>query len=340
MTTQRQPTQADVARLAQVSQATVSYVLTESAGVTIPQETRERVLAAVAELGYAPNNAARTLRTRRTMTLAGIIPDITNPFYPWFERGIQDVADANGYSLITYNTDGDAGKERRALRSAREGRVDGIVMMAFHLGPDDLQPLASANVQVVALQKRTAEMSELGIDTLSIDNVAAARAAVEHLIHQGHTRIAMIAGVAGTNPREEREHGYSQALDAHGLASEESLIRGGDFTEDGGYTGALELLRQHPLPTAIFAANDLMAIGALRALREAGVRTPGEIAVIGFDDIPAARMVHPSLSTIAQHPHELGARAATMLLERLRGEVAGAGRYVEMPFELIVRESA
>jgi LacI family transcriptional regulator len=336
----RQATQADVARAAQVSQATVSYVLSENTAVAIPQETRSRVLEAARALGYTPNNAARTLRTRRTMTIGGVIPDITNPFYPWFERGIQDVADASGYSLITYNTDGDAGKERRALGSVREGRVDGIVLMSFHLDTDDYRSLIDSGVSVVALSRRKRDLVEIGVDSLAIDNVLAAQAAVEHLIDGGHRRIAMIAGLARTNPREERTQGFLQALTAYGLATDEGLIRGGDYTEAGGYQCALEILRQTPLPTAIFAANDLMAIGALRALREAGIRVPDEIAIVGFDDIPAASMVHPPLTTIAQHPYELGANAARMLLERLRGEVSGRGRHVEMPFELIVRSSS
>lgn len=335
----RKPTQGDVARLANVSQATVSYVLSQNSSVQIPAVTRARVLEAVQELHYVPNYAARTLRTRRTMTLACILPDITNPFYPWFERGIQDMVDANGYCLITYNTDGDSAKEHRALQSVREGRVDGIVAMAFHLRAPDFAALVDAGISVVALSRFNRDFMAAGIDSLSIDNVAAACAAVEHLIGLGHRRIAMIAGLAGTFPQEKRATGFTQALAAHGLNAEERLVRGGQFTEEGGYLATIELLRQDPVPTAIFAANDLMAIGALRAIRESGARVPDDIAVIGFDDIPAAAMVSPSLSTIAQHPQSLGSAAAHLLLERLKGETVGPGRHCDMPFTLVARAS-
>jgi LacI family transcriptional regulator len=339
-TIRKKPTQGDVARLAEVSQAAVSYVLTNSPAVNLPAETRQRVLDAARELGYVPNSAARSLRTRKSATIANAIPDITNPYYPWLERGIQDVTDAAEYDLIVYNTDGDAEKERKVLLSARQGRVDGLIMTPFHLTPADYEPLVHAGVIVVILGRVDHDWAAVGIDNLSIDNVAAGRTAVEHLLNAGHTRVAMIAGVAGTPPREGRVLGYRAALAAHNVAVEEQLIRAGEFTEQGGYQGTQELLRLSPRPTGIFAANDLMAIGALQALREEGISVPGEMAIVGFDDISAASLVHPALTTVAQFPHGLGRRAAELLFDRLSGRVAGPGRFIEMPFELIVRESA
>jgi LacI family transcriptional regulator, galactose operon repressor len=336
----RKPTQGDVAARAGVSQATVSYVLANSTAVKVPEETRQRILLAAQELGYVPNSAARMLRTRKTMTIAAVIPDITNPFYPWFERGIQEVAESKGYDLITYNTDGDVEKERKAVQSAREGRVDGLIMTVFHVTATDLAPLVLAGVSVVVLGRANPAWSEAGIDSLSIDNVGAAQAAVDHLLDEGHTRIAMIAGVEGTPPRDQRVLGYRQALAAHDVPIEERLIRAGEYTEQGGYEATEELLRLSPRPTAIFAANDLMAIGALQALREANVAVPGQMALVGFDDIPAASLVHPALTTIAQFPHPLGKAAAEMLFERLSGTVTGMGCHRDMPHELIVRESA
>jgi LacI family transcriptional regulator len=335
----RKPTQGDVAKLADVSQATVSYVLSGTSAVSVPPETRQRILDAASELGYAPNMAARTLRTRKTMTIAGVIPDITNPFYPWLERGIQDVAETGGYDLITFNTDGDHEKELKALRLAREGRVDGLIITLFHLTVDDLQPLVSDGVAVVVLGPPMAEFHDLGIDTAGVDNEGAARIAVEHLLERGHKRIAMIAGVVGTPPRERRAKGYRDALAAHNLPTEERLIRAGEFSEEGGYEATRELLRMTPRPTAIFAANDLMAIGAMQALREAGVSVPDEMALAGFDDIPAAALVHPSLTTIDQVPHHLGQTCAQLLLQRLSNQRTGPGSHTGMPFRLIVRES-
>ncbi|MDQ5811949.1 MAG: substrate-binding domain-containing protein, partial [Actinomycetota bacterium] len=163
------------------------------------------------------------------------------------------------------------------------------------------------------------------------------RTAVEHLIGRGHTRIGMIAGQSG--PRQARVRGYRAALAAHGLPLDESLIRDGDFSEDGGYRAMQSLLdRPHP-PTAVFAANDVMAMGALVSIREAGLEVPEDIAVVGFDDIPVARLITPRLTTVAQFQENLGVRAAEMLLERLDGTIPEHGRSEEMPYELVVRES-
>lgn len=338
--TTKRPTQGDVARRAEVSQATVSYVLSKNPSIVIPEETRQRILDAAQELGYVPNGAARSLRTRRTMTIACIIPDITNPYYPSLERGVQDVAEARGYNLIVYNTDGDPEKERRALLSAREGRVDGLIMTPFHVDPPTLLDVTNAGVRVVLLGPHQSIWNTHGIDTIGGDNAEAARVAVNHLLELGHTRIAMAAGVVGTPPREHRVLGYRRALAEHQLPIEEQLIRAGEFTEDGGYEATREILKSSPRPTAIFAANDLMAIGCMQALREAGISVPDDVALVGFDNIAASRLVHPALTTVDQHAFALGKRCAEMLFDRLTNRTSGPGLHVAMPHELIVRESA
>jgi LacI family transcriptional regulator len=340
VSTRRRPTQADVARLAAVSQPVVSYVLSGDPQAPVAEETRRRVLAAIADLGYVPNHSARSLRRRRTFTIAGVIPDITNPFYPAFERGIQDVAEAAGYDLITYNTDGEIERERKFLRSALEGRVDGVVITPFHVPLRECAALVAAGVAVVALTTELPPADTAPLDTIAIDCVAAARTAVDYLIARGHSRIGMVAGEAGTPPREDRVRGYTLALREHGLLFDRMMVRGADFTERGGYDATQELLRLAERPTAIFAANDLMAMGAMAALREAGLRAPDDIAIVGFDDIPAARLVDPPLTTIAQYPERLGARAAQLLLERLDAGGPETGRHIEMPFDLVVRQSA
>jgi LacI family transcriptional regulator len=340
LTTKRKPTQADVAKRAAVSQAMVSYVLNDHPTVSVPTETRRRILDAVAELGYVPHSAARSLRTRKTLTIAAIIPDITNPYYPAFIRGIQDSAEREGFDVISYNTDGDHAKELKALRSVHHGRVDGVIFVTFHLVPADLQPLAEASLALLTSGPNDLPWTDIGADVLMPDNVAAARTAVNYLIDRGHTRIGMIAGIAGTPPRERRVIGYGQALAEHHIPLDEILIRAGEFTEAGGHEGMQELIKLSPRPTAVFAANDLMAIGALIALHEAGIAVPDEMAIVGFDDIPAARLVHPPLTTVAQHPERLGRRSAEMLFERLRGEVPSPGRFELWNLDLIVRESA
>ncbi|MFT4041199.1 MAG: LacI family DNA-binding transcriptional regulator [Thermomicrobiales bacterium] len=336
----KRPTQADVARLAAVSQPLVSYVLSGDPDAPVAPETRERVLAAIAELGYVPQYAGRSLRSQRALAIGAIIPDITNPFYPAFARGIQNVAEAAGYDLIAYNSDGLLERERKFMQSALAGRVDGVILSPFQITMEDLADVAEKNIPVVALTSRSPARGRAPVDTVHVDSVGAAQLAVEHLLARGHRRIGMIAGEAGTPPREDRVLGYLRALEEHGLLVDEMLVRGADFNEEGGYRATQELLRLSPRPTAIFAANDLMAMGAMSALYEAGLQVPRDMAVVGFDDIPAARMLAPPLTTVAQFPDLLGARTAELLLERLRGEGPAHGREILMPAELVVRESA
>jgi LacI family transcriptional regulator len=336
----RKPTQEDVARVAGVSQALVSYVINDTPTVSISNETRNRIREAVIELGYVPNSAARSLRTRKTMSIASLIPDITNPFYPALERGIQDVAEFNGYDLIIYNTDGIAEKERKGVLSVRQRHVDGVIMTVFHLAPNDFRLLREDGTAVVVFGPSQEGWTEAGIDNLFVENTDAAYTIVNHLIDRGHRRIAMIAGVEATPPRERRVLGYKKALAEHDIPLDPILIRGGDFNENGGYEGMKGLLKLNPRPTAVFAANDLMAIGAMIALREEGLDIPDDIAVVGFDDIPAASLVNPPLTTIAQFPEQLGKRAAEMLLERLRGDAPDAGRIEMHHCDLVIRNSA
>jgi LacI family transcriptional regulator len=336
----RKPTQEDVARVAGVSQALVSYVINDATTISISDETKQRIRDAVIELGYVPNSAARSLRTRKTMSIASLIPDITNPFYPALERGIQDVAESNGYDLLIFNTDGIAEKERKGIRTVRQRHVDGVIMTVFHLKPEDFRQLREDGTAVVVFGPNTDGWAEAGIDNLFVENTDAAYTIVNHLIGRGHRRIAMIAGVEATPPRERRVLGYKKALAEHDIPLDPILIRGGDFNETGGYQGMKELLKLDPRPTAVFAANDLMAIGAMIALHEEGLEIPGDIAVVGFDDISAASLVNPPLTTIAQFPEQLGKRAAEMLLERLRGEAPEQGRFEAQHCELVLRHSA
>jgi LacI family transcriptional regulator len=334
----RLPTQQDVARLAGVSRTTVSYVLNDNASIAIPPETRQRILDAAVQLGYAPNRAAQTLRTQKTLTIAGIIEDITNPFHPAFERGIQDIAEQHDYDLIMYNTDGDADKERKALQSVLEGRADGVVGSFYHMILDDFLPLLTRGIPIARLNGRDADVAtEFPLDTLFLDNTAAAQMAVEYLIQRGHTRIAMLAGMSP--PRQNRLRGYRQALAKHHLPYDESLVEAENFSVEEGKRAMAVLLSRTPRPTAVFAASDLLAMGAMITIRQAGLFIPQDMAVVGFDDIFAAELVTPPLTTVAQFQGQLGQRAAQMLFERLSGEYSGEARHEVMPFELIIRES-
>ncbi len=335
----RRPTQADVAKLAEVSQAAVSQVLNRN-DFAIPAETRQRILNAIEKLGYVPNKSAQSLRTQKTFTIASIIPDITNPFYPAFQRGIQSVTSQHDYDLIIYDTDEKAENEERSLRSLVSAGVDGAIVSLFHRDREDLKPLIEQNIPVVEWNGSTTINENLIIDTLFVDNVSMAKKSVSYLIEKGHTRIGMIAGLENSPPAKFRIRGYRKALIEHNLPIEENFLRVHDFTEEGGYQGMKELLSLSPYPTAVFAANDLMALGAMIAIREANLRIPEDIALIGIDDIPAARLVTPPLTTSSQMQENVGRRAAEMLFERIEGTAPALSRIEELPFEFIIRESA
>ncbi|MCD6033530.1 MAG: transcriptional regulator, LacI family [Thermomicrobiales bacterium] len=338
--TRRRPTQDDVARVAGVSQTVVSLVLNESAAVSISADTRQRVLEAIAALNYVPDGAARGLRTRKTLIVAGLIPDITNPFYPAFQRGIQDVADDRGYDLIAYNTDGLREKELRCLRSLQRARVDGVIATPFQLTADDFSPLLDNGVPVVVFGEMTYASADRGFDEVFVDDFAAATTLVNYLLSRDYLPLGMITESTKVHRREGRIAACRALLTERGLLDDTLLARGSDATEAGGYTAMRELLTRSPRPRAVFATNDMQAIGAMVALREAGLRVPEDIAVAGFDDITVSRLLNPSLTTVAQHPEHLGRRAAEMLFARLDGSVTGEGRRVEMPYELMIRESA
>ena len=335
----RRPTQDDVAKMAGVSQSAVSQVLNRNDSA-IPEETRQRVLVAVNRLGYVPNKSAQSLRTQKTFTIASIIPDITNPFYPAFQRGIQSVTNQYYYDLIIYDTDEKEENEKRSLRSLTRAGVDGAIVSLFHHGVEHLKPIINQNIPVVFWRGRPTAEEELVLDTIFVDNVSMSKTSVSFLIERGHTRIGMIAGLEDTPPRQNRIRGFCEALAEHHLPLDEILIQGGDFTESGGYQGMKKLLELSPRPTAVFAANDLMALGAMMAIREAKLRIPQDIALVGLDDIPAAKLVQPTLTTTTQMQENIGRRAAEMLFERITGAVPDKPRLVEMPFEFIIRESA
>jgi LacI family transcriptional regulator len=330
----RRPTQYDVAKLAGVSQTTVSNILNNNPAISVPEETRQRILAAVHELGYIPDRNARSLRTQKTYTIAAIIPDITNPYYPSFMRGIQDVAESHNFDLISYNSDGIFEKEVKCLCSILNNRVDGLITALFH---DHNDFLASLGIPVVKLDLKPKGMHPF--DIIYFDNIAAARIVVNYLIAKSYLPIALIAGVPNT-PADQRSIGYKQALEEHNISLDENLIIRGNYAEKDGYDAMKSLLHQPRLPRAVFAINDLMAMGAMLAIHEAGLRIPDDIAIAGIDDIPAARLVNPPLTTINQFQENIGRRAAEMLFERINGTVPEEGRTVEYPFEFVIRESA
>jgi LacI family transcriptional regulator len=285
-----------------------------------------------------PNINARRLRSNKTKTIAGVIPDIMNPFYPAFERGIQDYTDQVGYDLIIYNTDGNAEKERKCLVSLLQGRVDGVIGVFFHLTARDLFPLLEQNIAVVRLESTPKDAGLQPLDNLFVDNVAAAKEGVSYLIQHGHARIAMITSHDG--PARYRLAGYQQAMALHGVSIPEGFIEIGEFNEQGGYEAMQRLIGLgQQRPTAVFCANDYMAMGAMVAIREANLKIPQDFAILGFDDIETAKLTSPSLTTLSQSQRELGCAAGRLLFERIDGTAPTQGRSVQMPHLLVVRHS-
>jgi LacI family transcriptional regulator len=323
----------DVARVARVSVATVSRVHNNSRAVT--ETTRRRVRRIADRLGYAPNAAARSLSTSRTNTVGVLLPDLFGEFYSELIRGIDQSAQRQGFHLLVASSHNEKQTIEVALQAMR-GRVDGLIVMSpapgAYVGVRDLP----ASFPVVLLNSAA---TGAAFDSLGVANARGAFDVVLHLAGLGHRRIAMITGPARNTDAAERLRGFRAGLREAGLRDGAAATVRGDFTEVSGFQACIELLRRAPRPSAIFAANDAMAIGALSALREAGVAVPGRIAVAGFDDIPTARYTHPPLTTVRVDISALGARATDRLLEAVANRRQHRKRRETLPVTLVIRES-
>ncbi|HWL40842.1 MAG TPA: LacI family DNA-binding transcriptional regulator [Gemmatimonadaceae bacterium] len=322
----------DVAREANVSVATVSRVLNGSGPVSA--ETQHKIREIAGRLRYVPHGGARSLITSKTETLGVLLPDLYGEFFSEVIRGMDETAQRHGFHLIISRSHATKHGIDTAMRAMR-GRVDGVVAMSPDLDGESLLNLpATLPVVLLCSVSRGDE-----IDSLTIDNFRGARAMVKHLISLGHERIAIIKGSPRNYDAAERLRGYRQALKDAGLKSDRALEVEGGFTEAGGYAAALELLELEPRPTAVFAANDSMAIGAISALRESGVRIPEDIAVAGFDDIPLARYMDPQLSSVRVRICDLGSRAIEMLLDGIAHKNSHARKRERLSTELVIRQS-
>jgi LacI family transcriptional regulator len=324
-----------VAAEAGVSVTTVSHVF--SGHRPVGKKTRERVQDVAQRLGYRPNAVAQSLRTRRTDTVMLIIPDITNPFYPAFARGAQDVLRERGYHSLLCNTDADELEERTFLEEAVARRVDGVIFMGFRVPPGDLVPFAEAGLSIVSL----GTAPEIGeVDCVSFDDRRSAREATSYLLDRTAGTVGFIDGTAGTPVARSRLDGFREAHTTRGLELPDELIVATDFTRAGGAEGMTALLRLDTPPKAVFCANDLIAIGALDVLTEHGIRIPAGMAVMGCDDIDVAAMVTPALTTVRHPAAKLGRVSAELLLSRMTGDYSGPGRRVVIPHTLVIRDSA
>jgi LacI family transcriptional regulator len=302
----------DVALRANVSVTTVSHVVNSTRFVS--EDSRQRVNEAIAVLKYVPSALARSLKNNRTYTIGMMIPNCTNPFFAELIRGIEDTCFASNFNVILCNSDEDSNKQRKYIRVLMEKQVDGLIV--FSLGDDKQLSvlLAETNVPQILLDR---EVDQIKADLVKVDHEAGGWIATRHFIDLGHRRIACITGPLDLTSARQRLHGYRRALNEAGLEVNPQWEVEGGFTSENGYLAMQRLLVLGHRPSAVFASNDLMALGALCAATRHGLRVPQDISVVGFDDIALAAYTSPPLTTVAQPKHQLGSMAANFLMDRI-----------------------
>lgn len=305
----------DVAAAAGVSPATVSRVLNLKEDVA--DDLRRRVLTAVSDLGYRRNGPARSLRTRAAMVIGLIISDINNPFFTAVVRGVEDVAQIAGYSVVLANADEDVAKESRYLEVAAAEQMAGVLLTPASSELTSIDVLLERNIPVVTIDRRLANSP---VDSVTVNNRQAAREATEHLISQGCERVGFVAGPGTITTGATRLAGYRAALRAAGRAYDPALVADADFRTEGGYAATRQLLHARQPPDGLLISNNLMTVGGMQAIAEAGLSVPDDIAVVGFDDANWATALRPPLTVVTQPTYDIGRIAAEFLLRRINGE--------------------
>jgi LacI family transcriptional regulator len=328
-------TLAEIAASLGLSRATVSLVLRGSP--LVADSTRERVLAAMREMGYVYHRAAASLRTQRSQTVGLVVSDITNPFFAEMMVGIEARLDGAGYVSLLGHTAESPEKQERLLTTMREFPADGILLCpADATPPEAVAGLVASRVPLVLFARY---LPGLATDYVGADNVAGATLAVEHLVSLGHRRIAFVGGPSETSARQDRERGYRETLERHGLSVDDTLVVTTLATREGGYNGARTLLRAPRRPSAMLCYNDAVAFGVMLGIQSIGLMPGRDVAVVGFDDVDEAALSRPSLSMVAMTPRKIGEEAAGLLLERIEQPDAPPRQIVVAP-TVVVRESS
>jgi LacI family transcriptional regulator len=325
----------EVAQLAGVSRSTVSRVINEHPNVQ--QETRERVWEAIRKSGYQPHAIARSLVTKRTQIIGMVIPEavttlFTDPFFPILLRGATEACNEHGYQMMLSLFSPSADRQEIYQRLVRNAYLDGVIVASAGLNDPLISDLLRDGVPFVCVGRHPNGQ----VHYVDVDNAGGALMAVEHLIRLGHRRIGALSGRPDMAAGQDRLEGYRQAMEAHGIPLEDGLIAEGDFTERSGMVGMQQLLPAEP--SAVFVASDTMAVGALRALRQAGRRVPEDIALVSFDDIPVASAIEPPLTTVRQPIRRMASLAVETLLDLIERPGSGPRRIV-LPTQLVIRES-
>jgi len=302
----------DIAEEADVSVTTVSRVLNDKPDVS--PNTRKNVLEKINELGYKPNSIARGLALQKTNTLGLIIPDISNPFFPDIARGVEDMANQKGYSVIFCNTDNEQKKEKEAIDLMKEKQVDGILLSLSTTNEKELKNLRKLEYPIVQIDRK---IPNINYPSITIDNVKSAYTATKYLIKNGHKKIAHITGDLETITGSQRLKGFKKAIFEKNLNLNKSYIKNGDYSKKSGYQNMLALLKSNNPPTAVFIANDLMAVGAYQAVFKLNLSIPKDISIIGHDDIDVTKLVNPTLTTMSQPKYQLGNEAVQLLINEI-----------------------
>lgn len=325
----------DVAKRAGVASMTVSRVINDSGYVS--EATRAKVEMAIAELGYVPNMLGPSLRFNQTNTLALVVADITNPFWTTIARGAEDAAHENGYNVILCNTDESPEKQDQYVTMLLKRRIDGILLAPANSRPKSVELILQQGVSVVVIDRF---VPDVDVDIIRGDSVGGAYQLTQHIIQLGHRQIVILAGPEDVSTSKDRVQGFLHAMQDANIASDTSNIYWGSFTESSGYRRTKQVLNSQKLPTAIFAANNFIAIGALRALHDANIRIPDDISLVAFDDFLDAISVDPFLTVVTQPSYEMGYQATELLLKRLADDSKEAYANILLPTELIIRRSS
>lgn len=328
----------DVAKKAGVSKTSVSRYLNGKNAGHMSEKTKERIIQAIKELDYQPNSIARSLKQKSTNVIGLVVNDMSNLFFLEIIRGIETELKNSGYNLLVCNSDTNIDMELECLKMLEKRQIDGVILIGMNMPVSHIEKIHT-EFPIVLMER---EPGKTNLDSVRIDNKVGAYAAVSHLIERGHTRIAHIAGPNIATMAVERKDTYIQCMKDHGLKVLPQYVVAGNYKLESGYAGMQALMALEEKPTAVFCANDYMAMGALRFLMEHGYRVPQDVALVGYDDIMVSKMVTPPLTTVRQPVWELAGMAARLLIERIENKESRdkKGQTVIMQSELVVRSSS
>jgi len=325
----------EIAKLANVSTATVSKVVNHKDD-NISEATRQRVLDVIEEHNYVPNRIASSMITKKTHTIGLIIPDITNPFFPEVARGVEDYANKAGYQVVLCNSDNEPRKEVAYIAMLQEQMVDGIIFTSSSLRKKVSKEFIRMQIPVITVDREIEDLQTRG--KITVDNITGAYKGVCYMIERGYKKILHLSGPLTSKPSMDRLDGYKKALEENAIVFDLSLFYEGNYTSEWGYLGVKTAIHDHVDFDGIFCGNDMIAIGAIKGLKECGLRVPEDIGILGFDNIYIASVVTPNLTTISQPNYQMGYKAAEMLIHMIKYPMTPVSG-VELKTELIIRES-